>query len=222
MTKTTLLTVACHDRIDLLDAWIGKVETLSFDKENTTIVFVDTCSKKPDFVSHFQSMSAQNTLPYMRFERMEKAFYTTGAFWHVYKNIPADHYIFLQDSSEIMDLELIPKMNNFLESYEVVLFYVFHYMTYQCMIDYAEDQINVRPDFGIYGPMFCVRRTTLSNIPEKWMEMMPVCKEHECGWERRWSVIFHALKASMTCISGQIESSHVYYPYIRKILQDRQ
>lgn len=217
----TLIVIACHDHIGLLQRWLSRVEEVNFDHETTKFLFVDTCSTSTDFISFFQKEKDNNDKSYKVFERSAGPNYATGAYWHGYSSHPSENYIFVHDSTFIIDPDLVENMRSILENYEVATFYNFNYAMYIHMPDYSEAMIGIRPQIGFFGPMFCVRKSIMDRIPHEWMTL-PTNKDEECAWERRWSVIFHALTESIHCLSGGFEYIDNNFQYIRKGYVQRQ
>lgn len=218
-----LIVVACHNNIDLLKYWVESAPSKLHFPENSFLLLIDTCSDDPTFLAQWKEYRTHCQDQHLLFDRTEQGNFATGAYWWAFCHYNSTHYIFLHDSVEIVEQDLMSVVNDHLVSSNVVVFYEFRYDHYRhdyCIAGLDHPDL---PTHGIFGPMFATSHTILEKISSDWMTM-PTCKEDECAWERRWAILFKRIGCTRICISAQLASMntlHEHYPHIKKTLYCR-
>jgi len=189
-----MIVVASHNKIDLLDNMLKTLSSINLN--NNEVLIVDTNSDNEEYKDFFIQCSKK--YPFI-FDRKNDTCWDSGAYIHAYNNYPSNKYIFLQDSITIKNPKIIPMWENFLNIYEVVPFINFGYGYEPFQKEFSEKLLDSIPDYpvdAIFGPIFGVRKETLDRIPKEWLTIIPSNKLDGNGMERRWSLMFHLIKAS--------------------------
>jgi len=188
-----MIVIASHNRADLLRSLLAEISGISLYGHE--VLVVDTNSTDAQYLLEFNELKQE--YPNYKFDRMLVSQRDSGAFIYAYNTYVADSYIFLQDSISIKNKDLFNELNDLLSKYDVVPFFNFRYDHFSQR--WAEEDlspfIHSYPEFGIFGPIFAVNRSTLNRIPNEWL-IPPTTKEQACAMERRWSLMFHLISAS--------------------------
>jgi hypothetical protein len=185
-----MIVIATHDNIEFLHMSVDNMSRIVNNKHD--VIFIDTNSSSSEFIKEFNSLSRE--YPKFFFERLNYTCWDTGAYIHSYKKYHSDSYIFLQDSIEIINENYISAYDDLLIENDVVAHTNFGYSyDNEDQKMWAEDGISFEnlPEFGIFGPIFGIKRDKMDIIPIEWLKY-PTNKNHGCGMERRWSLIFHS------------------------------
>jgi hypothetical protein len=189
-----MIVVASHNRIDLLENYLNNLTNLNLNGHD--VLIINTNSDDKDYIKFFQEIPYQ--YPKFQFETLNYTSWDSGAYIHAYEKYPRGRYIFLQDSTEITNPNLIPIWDDLLDKYEVVpwINFGYHYENEE-QKEFTEQGLNVTslPDRAITCPIFGIRKETLDKIPKEWL-IKPYNKITGCGMERRWSLMFHLLGIS--------------------------
>lgn len=223
-----MIVVAVHDRIDFITNLLNQFSQI--DLNGHRILVVDTNSTNTDFLKEFPKL--KEMFPNVLFDTKKYDCWDSGAYIHAYNNYFDEKYIFLQDSIEITNSNLIKDWDELLDKNDVVPMYNFNYI-YDSVDqkEWATESINYEfePTDGIFGPIFGVTRSALDKIPKHWLKE-PTNKHYACGMERRWSLMFHSLnlkKTYMRYLTGNEQSlffwqnTSYFSEYIRKIFVNR-
>jgi hypothetical protein len=205
-----MIVVASHNRVDLLSNVIKNLSAINLN--NHEVLIVDTNSDDEEYKEFFKECEIE--YPEILFRTLNQTCWDSGAYIYAYNTFDSNRYIFLQDSLEITNNNLIPLWDNFLSLYEVVPFINFGYF-YESdeQKTWSEEGLNTVtvPKDSIFGPIFGVRRETLDKIPKEWLKV-PVNKIQGCGMERRWSLMFHLLNCSKHYIEyTNFKKNHTVY-----------
>ena len=195
-----MIVISSHDRIDLLIEMVRRL--CEIDLNGHEVLVVDTNSDSAQYQDTINLVAPWflETHTNFKFVRKDYKCRDSGAYIHAYKNFPADRYIFLHDSVYISNPNFIVEMDNALDSHDVVgIFnFGFGYDNYQQQI-WSEQflpPVDTYPEWGIFGPMFGVNKSTLDTLPAEWL-IEPTNKIEGCGMERRWALMFHLINASV-------------------------
>lgn len=190
-----MIVIASHNNKNLLKNILENLTNI--DLNNHKVLIVDTNSSDPEYLQYFQEAKIQYTN--FIFDRKEYTCWDTGAYIHAYKEYKDEKYIFLQDSLKITNKKLIPFWDAFLDVYDVVPLINFGYWyENEEQKKYGEEDLPNhvdRPKDSIFGPIFGVNCSVLDRIPLEWFKE-PKNKMEGCGYERRWSYMFHLVNAS--------------------------
>jgi hypothetical protein len=189
-----MIVVASHDRVDLLELMLKRLNEINLNGHN--VLIVDTNSSNTEYQNRFNELQIQYSN--FTFDKLNYTCWDSGAYIHAYKNYPSENYIFLQDSLDITERNIIPIFDNFLKVYDVVPVFNFGYgyeSEEQKIFTEQNLPITSLPTWAIFGPIFAVRRETLDKLPKEWI-IHPTNKVQGCGMERRWSLMFHLINAS--------------------------
>jgi hypothetical protein len=223
-----MIVIAVHDRVDFITNLLNQL--IDIDTNGHKILVIDTNSTDAGFLNEFPKL--KEMFPNVIFDRKEYDCWDSGAYIHAYKNYFDERYIFLQDSIEITNSNLIKDWDVLLNENDVVPMYNFTFlydtrMQKEWAIEYITD--TSEPIDGIFGPIFGINRKALDLIPNHWLKE-PTTKHYACAMERRWSLMFHALnlkKVYMRYLTP-IEQTEFFYKstsnfaqYIRKIFIHR-
>lgn len=191
-----MIVIASHDRIDLLETMLHRLN--SIDLNGHRVLIVDTNSQNLEYKARYNNL--QTEYPNFLFGNKNYTSWDSGAYIHAYLNFDDKSFIFLQDSLIITDHKLIPTIDAFLEIYDVVPFFNFSYHyendEQKYFVEREIDSIPSLPQHAIFGPIFGVRREALDRLPKTWL-IEPYDKLTGCGMERRWSLMFHLTNASV-------------------------
>jgi hypothetical protein len=189
-----MIVVASHDRVDLLENMLDKLSKINLNGHR--VLIVDTNSQNLEYKSKYKTFQTQ--YPEFLFDNKNYTSWDSGAYIHAYLNYDDKSFIFLQDSLDITNLNLIPTIDNFLEIYDVVPIFNFAYgYENEIQKEFTERglEINSLPKWAIFGPIFGVTKETMDKLPKSWL-IEPYDKITGCGMERRWSLMFHLIGAA--------------------------
>lgn len=116
-----MIVIASHDRIDFLKNLLTQLH--SIDLNGHTILVVDTNSTDKYFLENIDGLT--KSFPNVLFDRKDYDCWDSGAYIHAYNNYISDRYIFLQDSIEITNPNVIIEWDNMLNLNDVVPMYNF-------------------------------------------------------------------------------------------------
>lgn len=196
-----MIVIASHDKLDSLQALLFAL--CNMDVGGHEILVVDTNSRDPSYRNRISDILQD--YPSVKYQRIYFDCWDSGAYILSYKNTTADSYIFLQDSIYINNSNFVLELDRDLLDYDAAAYmgfdydydYDFHYVPgwRDAQIQWVESDLQdiKAPTYGIFGPMFAIRRSALDAIPEKWLEKFPTNKMQQQGMERRWSLMLHTL-----------------------------
>jgi hypothetical protein len=189
-----MIVIATHNNCDILKRILDSLQRIDLAGHEVSII--DTNSTDVKFIEYFDNLKLQ--FPY-NFYRTEYTCYDSGAYIWAYQNLKSDKWIFLQDSIDILRKDWIRNIDNLLNEYEVVAGwdFLYSYDPFPEQKEWVELDIEFTdyPQKAIFGPIFAVRNDTMNRIPKHWLKY-PTNKLLQQGMERRWSLMFHSIKAS--------------------------
>jgi hypothetical protein len=203
-----MIVIACHNKIDLLQSMINRLNDM--DLKNHKILLVNTNSDDQKFVEYFNACKEKYNFI---FDTLNYTCFDSGAYIYAYNTYKTDKYIFLQDSIIINNEKFISNLTDMLDIYDVVPLFNFKYIyDNDEQKKWAEDGLDTNnlPEYGIFGPMFAVKKATLDSIPTDWLKY-PTQKNQSLGMERRWSLMFHQLNANKKYLhtANDEEAGHI-------------
>jgi hypothetical protein len=218
-----MIVFASHNNTNLLDLQLERLCELNLNGHD--VLFVDTVSTDKTYIRYFNEMK-QKYLQFT-FVRTENMCWDTGAYLHAYRNYKRERYIFLQDSLYITSDTFFVDMDRMLDEYDVVPIFDFYFDIKEHTKEWITDglPVNSFPQYGYFGPIFGVNRSTLDKIPPEW-HRIPHDKVTATHMERRWALMFHLIGAKQRYFN-RINYGHFWsqFPctqrHIRKIWLNR-
>lgn len=115
----------------------------------------------------------------------------TGAYLEAYRTVPADNYLFIQDSM-ICDGDPLESFRPRLTGLGAVAWMSFPYVyDNETQMDWVEKKYTEQPGFGIFGPIFYTSRQTLAFLElQNLLPDLPTNKLEAQGTERAWACAF--------------------------------
>lgn len=181
----TVIVIATHGGVDMLRQTLPKMK-------RWPVVVVDTGLRSEatwKFCAEFENVVFLDT-PYKG--------YDTGAYLWAYWHIPAENYLFLQDSCTPRDPDFVEQFARAMSGeMGAVGWSSFDIRVWdsdaQC--EATEWMYGARskwPSKGIFGPIFYTSRKTLAHMFDcGLLPMPPVHKEQQQAMERAWAILFH-------------------------------
>lgn len=228
-----MITIATHDRIDLIANLLKDLSQINLNSHKVTVI--DTNSKSEEFKIRFPKL--QEYYPNFNFISLDYDCYDSGAYIYSVKSFKEEKsHIFFQDSIRITNPKLIEEIDSKLEEYDVVPLFNFIFSYWENEKIWAEDDlpdIKTYPKYGIFGPMFSVKTEILNKLNPIWLDKIPTEKRQQTAMERRWAVLFHLIEAKVYYLnyledsiitnftSGNPPECHPYNTWIKKIFINR-
>jgi hypothetical protein len=188
-----MIVLATHDRVDLLESMLNKLNEINLNGHE--VLIIDTNSTNQDYLNYFNQIKEKYNF---NFIRLNYTCWESGAYIYALQNFPSSKYIFLQDSLYITNSNLFIDIDNLLDHYDVVPFFNFKYIyDHDQQKEWAEEGLNPSslPEYGIFGPIFGATSKILQKLPSEWLKY-PTEKYQGNGMERRWSLMFHLINAN--------------------------
>jgi hypothetical protein len=207
-----MIVLATHDRVDLLESMLNKLNEINLNGHE--VLIIDTNSTNQDYLNYFNQIKEKYNF---NFVRLNYTCWDSGAYIYALQNYYSDKYIFLQDSLHITNPNLFVYIDNLLDQYDVVPFFNFNYIYdhYQ-QKEWVEEGLDFTslPKYGIFGPIFGATNNILQKLPHDWLKF-PNKKYQGNGMERRWSLMFHLVNANKHYLNEATEEeSHNIMAYI--------
>ena len=200
-----MIVIAVHDKTEYLDNLLSQLMTMNIN--NHEILVIDTNSKNEEFLTEYPKLFLK--YPSVMFERIGYDCWDSGAYLETHRRYKRERYIFFQDSISILNPNLIVEIDQDLTCHEVSALSSFPYIydnTEQKMwVEQDYDEKDSKPALGIFGPMFAVYGKTIDRISPKRFTVLPKTKLQQQGMERRWSLMFHEIGASVSFRSAGID-----------------
>lgn len=204
-----MIVFAVHERTD----WINSVLNQLKQFNEKDVLLVDTNSKTNDVKQYFLNLNLEQFRFKIFYERLDYDCYDTGAYIHAFKNYDYDTFYFFQDSIEFINPKIFETIDVLLHTYEVVAI-----SSFPLIFDNQEQinwimsnisqseiaKISGRKMFGIFGPMFSIKKESMNLIPKEWL-IHPTIKNEAMAMERKWSIIFNIMNFKTT----YLESDHM-------------
>lgn len=186
-----MIVIASHDSIDFLSNLLQDLAKCDLDGHE--VLIVDTNSSDKGYLKSFSNLIS--IYPEFKFERKAYTCWDSGAYLHAFRQYYSDKYIFLQDSLRINNPNVFKEISEKLNFADVLGLYNFYYFyDTKEQQDWVEEGIEFQktPVYGIFGPIFFAKRSSLEKIPNKWFRE-PNKKWQGNGMERRWALMFDAV-----------------------------
>ena len=224
-----MIDFAVNDRTDYIERILNKLN--EFNKID--VLIVDTNSNNNNVID-FYNMLDKNKFNYkIYFDRVETDCYDSGAYIHSFKKYKSDFFYFFQDSIEFINEDIFNDINKLLNIYDVVALSPFPLLfDNKEQVDWITSNLPIseimkvsnRRMYGIFGPMFFIKRKTLEKIPDNWL-VYPTIKNQAMAMERKWSIMFNILDFKTVYLeSDHMEFLSSQHPnkYINKTMLARQ
>lgn len=153
--------------------------------------------------------------------------YSHGAFMWAFKNRPAKHYLFLQDSMVAKDKDFLRYFQELMPEKGAVAWALFNWVyDGNEQREWVESQYGTSiPPHGIFGPIFFTSHRTLNSIRNKGLiPKTPTNKEEAQGSERAWAFAFHNAGLPIESVGGMWDKTGMQngsYPLFIKTFADR-
>ena len=224
-----MIVFAVNNRTDYIEKILNKLNY--FNKID--VLIVDTNSKNNSVLDFYKNLDISKFKFKIYFDRIETDCYDSGAYIHSFIKYESDTFYFFQDSIEFINENIFNDIDNLLKLYDVVAISPFpllfdnkeqvEWITSNIPNDEIKKLYN-KQLFGIFGPMFSIKKTTLNKIPKDWL-IYPSIKNEAMAMERKWSIIFNILDLKTT----YLEDDHMIFlsneyknNYINKTMLARQ
>jgi len=171
------------------------------------VCVVDTGSSDP---THEEWLKTVERLPNVVVLRTPYRGYDTGAYLWAYYNLPAKHYLFIQDSMQPRVPDYIEQMHAYLPDDPGVVAWsnfrmdIWDSAPQRTTINYmfgVHDEALSWPKKGIFGPNFYCTRSALDRLLERGiLPSHPLHKEMAQGMERGWAIAFHRAGVPVTAV----------------------
>lgn len=193
---------------------------------NHRVSIVDTGSTDAESIAYLDELKRNekysvNITPYKG--------YDTGAYIWAYKNFQDDEFLFMHDSMEVAE-------EGWLQDFGHPPNAVKAYASFGMTFDYGTDQQQRLIDLGIYnpdsatgimGPIFCVPRTVLDSLDQRFdlKRLIPQKKTDQQGMERGWAMLFDTMRVPVSFVTyikaGNPHTVNDCNPKLRKIIIER-
>jgi len=172
---------------------------------NMPISIIDTISSDTDAIDLLERIRDKQEFASLDISTYQTPYrgFDSGAIMWAMKNIDADKYYFLQDSIVIKDIDFFNQIDEKLRDNVVVPILKFHGMYWD-----NEEQVkwsiektgSYDADFGIFGPMFSILKTTSNRLVMD-LDFYPETKNNQKAMERVWGVLFkrHGINIDSLC-----------------------
>jgi len=230
-----MIVFAVHGIIEKIEIVLEQLN--KFNKID--VLIVDTNSPS-DIVRLFYEKNKDKYKFNLYYERINYMCYDSGAYINAFKKYDVEKYYFFQDSIEFINESIFIEINQLLDKFDVVAISSFplifdNYEQINWVFNNLEINTNINlidmqtgrsfvnlPIYGIFGPMFSIKRETLLKIPNEWITE-PINKNQAMAMERKWPIIFYLLNLSVT----YIEKDHMIFlsgdtKWIKKYMLARQ
>lgn len=224
-----MIVFAVHNRTDFIEDILNKLN--HFNKID--VLIIDTNSENNNVIDFYKNLDLNNFNFKIHFDRVETDCYDSGAYIYSFKKYESETFYFFQDSIEFINYDIFNDIDNLLNSYDVVGVSSFplifdnkeqiEWITSNIPNDYFRKLPN-KQLFGIFGPMFSIKKITLEKIPNEWL-IYPTIKNQAAAMERKWSIMFNILDLKIT----YLEDDHMIFlsdqhknNYIKKTMLARQ
>lgn len=191
-----MIVFAVHDRVDMISDLLDNLNM--FNKKD--VIIIDTNSSNNNVIDFYKNLNKDKYNFKIFYDRVNYNCYDSGAYIHVFQNYDSDIFYFFQDSIEFINPNIFNQIDAFLESYDVVAISSFPLIfDNQSQIDWILSNISVNEInklnyqmWGIFGPMFSIKKSSMNKIPKEWL-ISPSNKNEAMSMERKWSIIFNIL-----------------------------
>ena len=163
---------------------------------NEKILIVDTGSTDDNHLNYLKELE---NLENITVTQTPYKCYDTGAYMWAYNNFVEDNYHFMHDSIKLKDSEFINNCNSLLNNYDVVSYISFEFVGYgdeDWKQFFLKNAKTYEHKFGIFGPMFSIKRKTLDKLPIKNLTL-PINKNQQTAMESIWPTFFLEHKLSI-------------------------
>lgn len=193
---------------------IAIIDTISTDED--AIQLLQTIKSKEEFAS--LNITVYQT-PYRGFD--------SGAIIWAMKNIDADRFYFVQDSIVIKDIDFFKQVDEKLRHNVAVPILIFDgtYWDNMEQVNWSIEKAgSYDTDFGIFGPMFSILKTT-SNRLVSLLDFYPETKNNQKAMERVWGVLFKKHGITIDALCGHFNYYLLMndgYPLFKKYFPERE
>jgi glycosyltransferase involved in cell wall biosynthesis len=211
-----MIVIATNNGINYLPKLLISLEATN--SRNIPICIVDTGSTNEEFISYLKNLEETNKYTIL----WNSGGYDTGAWIYTYENIKADFYIFLQDSTEVLDGIFFESILNELKDDTMFGFFTFlngEGGSFEEELSPYFDKKDIQNyPMGIFGPMFACNYQTMKKLYDSKLYIIPKNKMDAMTMERGWGVIAHILKLKLIYFDSFWKLHTDSIPYFRKHL----
>jgi len=226
MKPKGLLIVATNNGKDHIKRLLRSMRDQGHSFKEWPLAIVDTGSTDLETLAYLKTIADQSkgriTLHNSDYS------YDTGAYIWAYENFPeVDRFVFMHDSLEVKHAKWA---DAFVEAEHKQKAQASGWLLFPFFFDNPEQQKFITdiygvnslvPTFGIFGPIFSIRRKYLDQLRDKgYLNVFPDTKMEAQGFERGWMIGFNNLKLKVAAVEEAIFNDQLLtedgYTHLRK------